>query len=137
MRLTSFTDFALRTLMRLAADPDRAFTTEEIAQTYGISRNHLTKVVRELAEGGFIQTQRGAGGGLRLARPATEILLGAVVRRMEATQPLVECFRKDGGACLMTAQCRLKARLAQAREAFLAELDRTSVADCAWSPVLA
>lgn len=134
MRLTSFTDFALRTLMRLAADPDRAFTTEEIAQTYGISRNHLTKVVRELAEGGFIRTQRGAGGGIRLARPAADIMLGTVVRRMEAPQPLVECFRQDGGECVMTAQCRLKARLARAREAFLADLDRSSLADCAWSP---
>ncbi len=137
MRLTSFTDFALRTLMRLAADPDRAFTTEEIAQTYGISRNHLTKIVRELAEAGFIQTQRGAGGGMRLARPAAEIMLGAVVRRMEAPHPLVECFRKDGGDCVMTVQCRLKSRLAHAREAFLADLDRSSLADCAWSPELA
>jgi Rrf2 family transcriptional regulator, nitric oxide-sensitive transcriptional repressor len=134
MRLTSFTDFALRTLMRLAADPERAFTTEEIAQTYGISRNHLTKVVRELAEGGFIRTQRGAGGGMRLARPAAEIMLGTVVRRMEAPQPLVECFRQDGGECVMSAQCRLKARLAHAREAFLADLDHSSLADCAWSP---
>ena len=135
MRLTSFTDFGLRTLMRLAADPDRAFTTEEIAQTYAISRHHLTKVVRELADGGFISTHRGSNGGLRLARPATEITLGSVVRRMEATQPLVECFRKDGGNCVMTADCRLKRKLAQAREVFLAELDRTSLQECAWSPV--
>lgn len=135
MRLTSFTDFGLRTLMRLAADPDRAFTTEEIAQTYAISRHHLTKVVRELSDGGFISTHRGSGGGLRLARPATEITLGSVVRRMESTQPLVECFRKDGGNCVMTAECRLKSRLVQAREVFLAELDRTSLQECAWSPV--
>ncbi|MBI1220000.1 MAG: Rrf2 family transcriptional regulator [Rhodobacteraceae bacterium] len=137
MRLTSFTDFALRTLMRLAADPDRAFTTEEIAQTYGISRHHLTKVVRELAEGGFIHTQRGAGGGMRLARAAKDITLGAVVRRMEAPQPIVECFRADGGDCVMTAACRLKARLARANEAFLTDLDRTSLQDCAWAPVAA
>ena len=135
MRLTSFTDFALRTLMRLAADPDRSFTTEEIAQTFGISRHHLTKVVRELADCGFISTQRGSGGGMRLARPATEITLGVVVRRMEATQPLVECFRKDGGECVMTAECHLRARLAHAREVFWADLDRTSLQECAWAPV--
>lgn len=136
MRLTSFTDFGLRTLMRLAADPDRGFTTDEIAQTFEISRHHLTKVVRELAEGGFISTQRGTGGGMRLARPAAEISLGAVVRRMEATQPLVECFRNDGGKCVMTAECHLRSRLAHAREVFLADLDRTSLQECAWSPVL-
>lgn len=136
MRLTSFTDFGLRTLMRLAADPDRGFTTNEIARTFGISRHHLTKVVRELAEGGFVNTHRGSGGGMRLARPATEITLGAVVRKLEATQPLVECFRKDGGECIMTAQCRLRTLLARAREAFLGDLDRTSLQECAWSPAL-
>ena len=68
MRLTSFTDFALRALMRLAGDPDRSFSTNDIAAEFGISRNHLIKVVRDLANGGFVITQRGAGGGFRLAR---------------------------------------------------------------------
>lgn len=134
MRLTSFTDFALRTLMRLAAEPERPFTTEEIARTFDISRHHLTKVVRELAEGGFITTQRGAGGGMRLARPAAQITLGAVVRRMEARQAMVECFRADGGGCVMTGDCRLRARLAHAQEAFLADLDRTALDAVAWAP---
>lgn len=136
MRLTSFTDFALRTLMRLAADPDRSFTTDEIARTFEISRNHLTKVVQELADGAFIVTRRGAGGGMRLARPATEITLGAVVRRLESPHPIVECFRADGGSCVMTATCRLRTRLALARESFLADLDATTLQDCAWSPAL-
>jgi Rrf2 family nitric oxide-sensitive transcriptional repressor len=91
-------------------------------------------VVQELAEGAFIVTQRGAGGGIRLARPSAEITLGAVVRRLEAPQPLVECFRNDGGSCVMTATCGLKLRLARAREAFLADLDATTLKDCAWSP---
>ena len=69
MRLTSFTDFALRALMRLAGEPTRSFATNEIAAEFGISRNHLAKVVRDLADGGFISTQRGAGGGFTLARP--------------------------------------------------------------------
>lgn len=134
MRLTSFTDYALRTLMRLAADPDRSFTTEEIARTFAISRHHLTKVVQQLAEGGFITTQRGAGGGIRLAGPASEITLGAVVRRLESPASLVECFRDDGGSCVMTETCHLRPRLARAREAFLADLDTTTLAECAWSP---
>ena len=69
MRLTSFTDFALRALMRLAGEPDRSFATSEIAAEFGISRNHLAKVVRDLAEAGFIATQRGAGGGFRWRAP--------------------------------------------------------------------
>ena len=136
MRLTSFTDFALRTLMRLAGAPERSFTTAEIAGELGISRNHLVKVVGALGKAGYIATQRGSGGGFRLARPAEEIRLGDVVRRFEATQPLVECFRADGGACVMTPGCTLRHRLAAAREAFLAELDRTSLAECSYIPAI-
>jgi Rrf2 family nitric oxide-sensitive transcriptional repressor len=132
MRLTTFTDFALRALMRLAGDPDRLFTTEEIAREFGISRNHLTKVVSDLAGAGYVVTQRGAGGGFRLARDPTAITLGEVVRLLESRQALVECFRADGGACALLPQCRLKSRLAAAREAFFRELDRTTLADCAY-----
>jgi Rrf2 family nitric oxide-sensitive transcriptional repressor len=132
MRLTAFTDFGLRVLMRLAGEPGRAFTTAEIAEEFAISRNHLTKVVGELAAAGYIETRRGAAGGFRLARPAREITLGEVVRDLERDQPLVECFRLDGGSCVLTPRCRLKRRLAAAREAFLAELGRTTLADCAW-----
>lgn len=132
MRLTTFTDYGLRALMRLAGEPDRMFTTEEIAGEFAISRNHLTKVVRELAEGGFIATHRGAGGGFRLARPAAAISLGDVVRRLETRQVIVECFRPDGGDCVLTPRCRLKSRLAAARKAFLAELEKSSLAECAY-----
>ena len=132
MRLTSFTDFALRVLMRLAGEPTRSFSTNEIANEFGISRNHLAKVVRDLADGGFITTQRGAGGGFTLARPPQSITLGEVVRALEARQALVECFRGDGGACVLTPRCRLKMRLAAAREAFIRELDATTLAECAY-----
>ena len=134
MRLTSFTDFALRTLMRLAGEPGRSFATNEIAAEFAISRNHLAKVVRDLADGGFITTQRGAGGGFALAQPASEITLGAVVRALEGDSALVECFRDDGGGCVLTPRCRLKAKLASAREAFMRELDGTTLAECAWPP---
>src|SRR6188508_3105331 len=119
MRLTAFTDFALRALMRLAAEPSRSFSTNEIATEFGISRNHLIKVVRDLANRGFVSTQRGAGGGFRLARPPQSITLGEVVRILEQRHALVECFRDDGGACVLSPRCRLKPRLAVAREAFL------------------
>ena len=131
MRLTSFTDFALRAMMRLAGEPDRLFTTEAIADELQISRNHLVKVVRALAEAGFIATQRGAQGGFRLAQSAADVTLGDVVRQLEARHALVECFRSDGGQCILTPRCRLKSRLAAAEQAFLAELDKTSLADCA------
>jgi Rrf2 family nitric oxide-sensitive transcriptional repressor len=132
MRLKASTDFGLRALMRLAGEPERAISTSEMAQEMAISRNHLTKVIQSLAAGGIVVTRRGAGGGFALARAAEEVTLGEVVRLMEADQPIVECFRPDGGCCTLTPACRLKGRLAAAREAFLAELDRTTLAECAY-----
>ena len=131
MRLTSFTDFALRALMRLAGEPARSFATNEIAAEFKISRNHLAKVVRDLADGGFITTQRGVGGGFSLARPPHTITLGEIVRALEG-EALVECFRDDGGTCVLTPRCRLKVKLAAAREAFMHELDATTLAECAY-----
>lgn len=132
MRLTSFTDFGLRALMRLAGEPERSFTTDEMATDLAISRNHLVKVVRDLASGGFVKTRRGAGGGFSLARDPQSITIGEVVRVLEQRQALVECFRKDGGACSLSPHCVLKGRLARAREAFFKELDATTIAECAY-----
>lgn len=134
MRLTAFTDFGLRALMRLAAEPDRVFTTEEIASEFSISRNHLIKVVRDLADAGFVTTQRGAHGGFRLARPPDRITIGEVVQRLEARHALVECFREDGGACALTPRCKLIAPLTRAGAAFIAELNKTTLLDCAYLP---
>lgn len=130
MRLTTFTDYGLRVLMRLADEPDRTITTEEIAEEHGISRNHLVKVVRDLAEAGFVRTRRGGGGGMQLARPAGDITIGEVVRCLETRHALVECFRADGGNCILNPGCRLKSRLRRAEEAFLADLDRSTLAEC-------
>lgn len=132
MRLTAYTDFGLRALMRLAGEPERSFTTDEIASEFEISRHHLIKVVRGLAEAGYVTTQRGAAGGFRLAHRPESITLGQVVRDLEEEQPLVECFRADGGACVLTPRCRLKKRLAAAQQAFLDELDSTTLAECAY-----
>ena len=137
MRLTQFTDFGLRTLMRLAFEPQRVFTTEAIADEFRLSRHHLVKVVRGLRAAGYVETLRGAGGGFRLAQPPSAIRIGAVARRLEGRQPLVECFRADGGACVLTPRCRLKARLFAAREAFFSELDAVTLADCVYPPAAA
>jgi len=136
MRLTQFTDYGLRVLMRLAGAPTRPMTTEILSSEFAISRHHLVKVVAALSAHGFIETQRGAGGGIRLARPADTIRLGEVVRRMEGGQALVECFRSDGGACVLTPACRLRGELAKAREAFLGALDRATLGECAVGPGL-
>ena len=130
MRLTAFTDYGLRVLMRLADDPAASLTTEALARELALSRHHLQKVVQALARAGWVATRRGAGGGFSLAVEPAALSVGAVVRRLEEPQPLVECFRADGGACRLTPRCALRHRLARAREAFLADLDRTSLADC-------
>ncbi len=137
MRLTSFTDYGLRMLMRMASAPERAFSTAELAEEFGLSRNHLSKIMQRLAGAGLIATRRGGGGGAVLARPAAEIRLGKVVRLLEEGHPLVECLRADGGACSLDGRCRLKGRLRSAEAAFLAELDRSTLADIALPPVAA
>lgn len=131
MRLTGFTDLGLRALMRIAGEPGRAFSAGEIAAEFDVSRDHLAKAMAALGRAGILATRRGGGGGAVLARPASTIRLGEVVRVLERDQPLVECFRADGGTCAITARCRLRARFAQAERAFLAELDGSTLADCA------
>ncbi len=116
--------------MRLAAEPGRHRTSEDLAQAIGVPRNHIHKIVQALAEAGLVRTLRGARGGVLLARPAAEIRLGTVARRFEEGQALVECFRADGVACCLSPDCRLRGALWRAREAFLAELDRMTLADC-------
>ena len=129
MRLTTFTDYGLRMLMRLASEPGRAFSTADLAEEFGLSRNHLAKIMQHLARAGLVETRRGGGGGAVLARPADRIRLGNVIDLLEEGQPLVECFGTDGGDCSIEGQCRLKARLRSAERAFLADLDRSTLAD--------
>lgn len=136
MRLTIFTDFGLRALMRMAAEPERPLSTAALAEEFGISRNHLTKAVSALAAAGFVTTRRGGGGGAVLARPASDIRIGDVVAVLEEGTAIVECFRTDGGACAVTPVCRLKGILASGRDRFIEDLNRHTLADCALpSPV--
>jgi Rrf2 family nitric oxide-sensitive transcriptional repressor len=130
VRLLASTDFALRVLIRLGADPGRQRSTEALATEIGVPRNHVQKIVQDLADAGLVRTQRGVRGGVLLARPPAEISLGYLVRRLERGQSMVECFRPDGGACCLTPDCRLRGILWRAREALLAVLDAATLADC-------
>lgn len=133
MRLTQLSDYSLRVLMYLGAKPDRLATIQEIAAAYGISDNHLMKVVHRLAQQGFVETVRGRGGGLRLKGQAGDIRLGAVVRAVEEDFRLVECFGSDD-TCRITDVCRLKRVLNLALNAFLASLDEWTLADLVHKP---
>jgi Rrf2 family nitric oxide-sensitive transcriptional repressor len=131
VRLAYSTDYGLRMLMRLASAPERPFSTAELADEFRLSRHHLTKIMQRLARAGIVATRRGGGGGALLARPARTIRLGDVVRELEEGQALVECFAREGGACTLVAGCRLKLCLRAAEAAFLADLDRSTLADIA------
>ncbi len=128
MRLTVFTDYTLRTLIFLALRPDKLVTIADIAEAYGISTNHLMKVVHQLALSGEVVTVRGQRGGLRLAQPADEINVGAVVRRTEADLEMMPCFGSQG-ECIIQPECVLSAAVDEALRAFLAALDGYTVAD--------
>ncbi|KAB2321237.1 Rrf2 family transcriptional regulator [Betaproteobacteria bacterium SCN1] len=128
MRLTLTADYALRLLMYVAQHPDRLCTIAEIAQVYGISEAHLMKVTHQLGQQGWIETVRGKGGGMRLARMPRDIRLGAVVRDMEPDFALVECFGPNS-PCTLTGDCRLSGVLGGALEAFIAHLERFTLAD--------
>jgi Rrf2 family nitric oxide-sensitive transcriptional repressor len=129
MRLTSFTDYSLRVLIYLAADTARRATIAEIAAAFGVSENHLIKVVHFLGKQGWIETVRGKGGGLLLAMPPESVNIGQVVRDTEGAAMPAECFAPDGGHCVITRSCRLKGVLGEAVTAFYAVLDRYTLAD--------
>ncbi len=117
--------------MRMACAPARAHSTAEMAAEFGLSRNHLSKIMQRLSRGGIVETRRGAGGGAVLARPPKDIRLGDVVRLLEEYQPLVECFHPQTNSCALVGSCRLKGRLRAAEKAFLADLDQSTLADIA------
>lgn len=128
MRLTLFTDYSLRVLMYVGVK-DGAATISELAESYGVSRNHLMKVIQRLAQLGYLETARGRRGGLRLARPPGEISVGEVVRRMEDDLALVNCFDPAAQPCVIAQGCVLRRALGEALEAFLAVLDGYTLED--------
>jgi Rrf2 family nitric oxide-sensitive transcriptional repressor len=131
MKLTSWTDYSLRVLMYCAASEGRVqpVTITEISDAHGISRSHLTKVVVELSNQGLLATTRGRGGGLRLLKPASDIVLGDVVRQTETDFTMAECFDKTLNSCLMNRRCRLKGVLNEALQSYLKVLDAVTLAD--------
>lgn len=129
MKLTGFTDYSLRVLLFLAAEPGRRATIAEIANAFDVSENHLTKVVHHLGKHGWIETVRGKGGGMTLAKAPADICIGQVVRGTEGADMPAECFADDGGGCLISGCCRLKGVLAEAVLAFYAVLDKYTLAD--------
>jgi Rrf2 family nitric oxide-sensitive transcriptional repressor len=129
MRLKSYTDYCLRVLIFVAARPDQRATIAEIARSYGISENHLVKVVHFLGKAGFLENVRGRGGGLQLALAASKINVGTVVRSAEGPALPAACFDSSAPKCSIAPACRLRGVLRDAVEAFYAVLDRYTRAD--------
>jgi Rrf2 family nitric oxide-sensitive transcriptional repressor len=131
MRLTSFTDYTLRVLIYLGAhrEEGRLATIGDIAAAYGISENHLKKVVHHLGREGHVETIRGKGGGMRLARAPEQIRIGDVVRGAEEDLAIVECYQRGGYRCPIESACRLAGLLGRALDAFFEVLDSRTLAD--------
>lgn len=127
MRVTKRTNIAIRVLMYCATHDDRLVTKHEIAARCNASENHLAQVINQLAQLGYLRTQRGRNGGLSLARPAREICIGSVFRALEAPVPIAECFADADNTCPLVEACRLRLALTDAVETFFAHLDDISL----------
>jgi Rrf2 family nitric oxide-sensitive transcriptional repressor len=134
MQLSYYSDYALRVLMHAALRSPEIITIDEVADAFGISRNHLVKVVHALGRSGFLSTRRGIGGGFTLALPPAKIRLGDVVRLTEADEKVINCRDRNDGPCRIFPVCRLKGVLGEAAAAFFAVLDRYSLEDMMKQP---
>ncbi len=128
MNITRFTDYSLRVLIYLSLRNDELVTIKEVAQCYGISKNHLMKVVQELSIKGYITSIRGKNGGIKLGREPSDINVGELVRMNEQDSTLVECFG-DGNQCVITPACQLKRMLSEAMESFFESLEKYTLED--------
>lgn len=128
MRITKHTDYALRVLIFLAVRGGERVTSQAIAEAHAISLDHLHKVVRALARLGLVHLYRGAGGGIELARDPENVSVGAVMRALDDTDALIECFDRENDACVISPACGLKGALRTAQEAFYASLDGVTLA---------
>lgn len=136
MRLTVFSDYALRVLIYVAMKGERRATVTAIAKAYGISNSHLMKVVQSLSGLGYLETTRGKGGGITLGKEPGEIRIGTLLRATESGSAMVECMGEEGGECRITAGCALPRMFKQALESFYTELDRFTLADLIAKPKL-
>jgi Rrf2 family nitric oxide-sensitive transcriptional repressor len=129
MRLTFYSDYSLRLLMYLALRQDALVTIQDVAGSYRISKNHLTKVAYDLGRAGFLKTVRGRNGGIRLAMAPADIGLGNVLRVTESDLGQVECFDAGSNMCVISGSCRLKGILTTALAAYFSVLDQYTLAD--------
>ncbi|WP_110929175.1 RrF2 family transcriptional regulator [Bacillus massiliglaciei] len=130
MRLTSYSDYSLRVLLYLAVNRnEKLVTIKEISEAYDISVNHLMKITYNLGKMGYIETIRGRNGGMRLAKSPDQLNIGEIVRKTEEDFHMVECFKEDGSACVITPVCGLKHMINEALEAFFLVLDRYTLED--------
>jgi Rrf2 family nitric oxide-sensitive transcriptional repressor len=129
MRLAEYTDYTLRVLMYCAARPQQLVTIGELADFHNVSKNHLMKIVNDLARQGVLETTRGRGGGLRLMKDAKQIRVGDVVRASETDFRLVECFDPETNQCTLSPACRLKGLLDEALKSYFRTLDSMTLAE--------
>lgn len=140
MKLTDYTDYSLRVLLYTAVHPDTLVTIQQIADTFGIPKNHLIKIVQQLGQEGFLYTVRGRSGGIRLGKPPGQIVIGDVVRATEPDFKMVQCFRDeegDHGGCPIQGICALQGVLSDALRAYFKVLDSVTLADVVAQPALA
>ena len=133
MQLSRFSDFSLRVLLYAALKGD-SFQIDEVSEAYAISRNHLAKIVQNLARLGYLETKQGRGGGITLAQDPASISIGALVRKTENQSALVECFDPETNTCVISGCCRLKGLLGKALEAFFITLDEHTLEDLLQGP---
>lgn len=131
MQLTNFTDYGLRCLIYLAVHHDKLSTVKEISECYGISRNHLVKVVHRLSQLRLIESNKGKGGGIRLACDTENLGLGDIINMLEASMNLVECFNLDTNTCKIAHICQLRHYLKEAGQSFINVLNKYTLADAA------
>ena len=134
MQVSAYSDYSIRVLMHTALRHPARVTVDEVAETFGISRHHLVKVVHDLGRGGYLETRRGIGGGFTLAKPPEEIRLGDIVRLGEESETVIDCMDRSSRTCRLLPCCRLKGVLDEAAAAFFAVLDGYTLADLVKQP---
>lgn len=131
MRLTNYSNYALRSLQLAALKAPNRIRVDDVVQVHGLARPHIVKIVHELGRAGYLETIRGRGGGFLLARPAEEIIIGEVVRLTEGPLDLVECFNPETNTCPLIGICKLSKAMQKATKAFMDVLDGLTLADIA------
>ena len=129
MQLTRFTDYGLRTLMYVAARSENSASVKEVAEHYDISRNHLVKVVHRLSQLGYIETTKGKGGGIKIAKDTEKLRLGDLIQKLEPNMNMVECFDAKTNTCRITGSCQLKHYLFEATQNFINTMNKYTLAD--------